>query len=285
MGIFVFRHFLAPRALFCFRCVTILLMKKLVVANWKMNPATAREAIALAKGVARAKGAEVVVCPPFLYLQAVSSHLKAQSSKPKAVLGVQDCFYEQKGAYTGEVSPAMLKNIGVKYVIIGHSERRALGETDDIIAKKVSAALRAGLTPILCVGEPLSVRKKGIAASKKFVATQLRKDLSLIRHSPFTIHHSPIIAYEPVWSISTNKGAKPDSPENATEMIAFIKHHSPFTIHHSPTRVLYGGSVNPKNAHGFLSRKEIDGALVGGASLNVRAFATIINISAQQSQK
>ena len=260
-------------------------MKKLIVANWKMNPATAREAVALAKGaaraVARAKGAEVVLCPPFPYLQAIAP----STGSGNMMLGAQDCAAEERGAYTGEVSPAILKDAGVKYVILGHSARRALGETDEVIAKKVAAALRAGLTPILCIGEPLSVRKKGIAASKKFVAAQLRKDLSLIRHSPFAIHHSPIIAYEPIWSISTNKGAKPDSPENAAEMIAFIKHHSPFTIHYSPTRVLYGGSVNPKNAHGFLSRKEIYGALVGGASLNVRAFATIINISAQQSQK
>jgi triosephosphate isomerase len=270
--------------------------KKLIIANWKMNPASLTDAVSLAKKEAllakKAKNAEVVICPPAVYLTHIAN------SKSHIALGAQDVSYEEKGAHTGEISPTMLKNMGVRYVIIGHSERRALGETDALIAKKIAQSLRDGLIPILCVGEPLSVRSKGIATAKKFVASQLRKDLRLVQglkivnwklssQGGSASGGKIVLAYEPIWSISTNKNAKPDSPESASEMIAFIRTHLKASAKGGSASggqssklkatILYGGSVNAKNAKSFLARKEIDGALVGAASLDAKQFAQILS--------
>jgi len=250
-------------------------MKKLIIANWKENPNSITEAVSLAqqidKGIGKANKAEVVIAPPFPFLSAVGKVLK------RAKLGAQNVFWEDKAAHTGEISPRMLKSSGVKYAIIGHSERRRLGETDEMINKKISASLKAELKVILCVGESLNVRRRGLSASKNFVKGQLKKDLKGL-HSTFYILHSRIIvAYEPIWAISTNKNARPDKPEDALEMIKLIKQfcHSHFAIRNLP--VLYGGSVNSKNAKNFLQYKEIDGALVGGASLKPDEFGKIVN--------
>lgn len=238
-----------------------------------MNPASEKEALLLARkteaGIAKSTMAEVVIAPPFPFLIPVKKVLK------KAKLGAQDDFWENGGAYTGEVSAAMLKTSGVKYVIVGHSERRRLGETDEIISKKIKAALKLKIKPILCVGESLEVRKKGLTAAKNFVKSQLKKDLKGISGKGL------IIAYEPIWAISTNKGAKPDKPEDSLEMAKFIKEilHSTFYMLH--TRILYGGSVNSKNAENFLQYEEINGALVGGASLKSEEFKKIISASAK----
>ena len=255
-------------------------MKKLVVANWKENPESERDAVSLAKriekGISKSGKNEVVIAPPFPFLSAVEKVFK------RVKLCAQNVFWENKGAYTGEVSPTMLKNSGVEYVIIGHSERRRLGETDEMLNKKVKASLKAGLKVILCVGESTRAtrdKRQETRKAKNFVKNQLRKDLKNILHSTFYILHSRlIIAYEPVWAISANKNSRPDTPENALEMIKFIKDFLLVSCHLSHVPVLYGGSVTSKNAKSFLQYKEIDGALVGGASLNAEEFNKIVSL-------
>ncbi|HUX35858.1 MAG TPA: triose-phosphate isomerase [Candidatus Paceibacterota bacterium] len=262
-------------------------MRKLIVANWKMNPVSLKEALRLFERTQiyadKARiNAEVVICPPFPYIAPI-----AERKSQKVKLGAQDDFWENQGAYTGEVSPLMLKNSGVKYVIVGHSERRRLGETDEMINKKLKAALEARLKPILCVGEPkrkvssikYQVSRKGdkLKEAKNFVKAQLKRDLAGILPTTYHLLSTHLtIAYEPVWAISTNKNAKPDKPEDSLEMIMFIKEfcHKQFAISHLP--VLYGGSITSKNAKSFLQYKDIDGALVGGASLKPEEFGKII---------
>ena len=256
-------------------------MYKLIIANWKMNPSSPKEAVSLAKkinsGISKSGNAEVVICPPLIYLHSLSSVIGHRSS---VKLGAQDDFLENQGTYTGGVSPSMLKNSRVEYVIIGHSERRRLGETDEMINKKVIASLKAGLKVILCVGEPKresGIMNNELGKSKSYVKNQLRKEIKGIAHySKFIIHNSLIIAYEPVWAISTNKNSRPDKPEDALEMIKYIKSFlstKPYTLN---PKVLYGGSVNSQNARNFLQYKEIDGALVGGASLKPVEFIKIV---------
>jgi triosephosphate isomerase len=232
-------------------------MKQLIVANWKMNPRTAQEAVRLARAEDTKR---VVVVPPFPFLRAVGKALR------NAKLGAQDVFYKEQGAFTGAVSPPMLRALGVRYVIVGHSERRAEGESDETVGKKVQAAEKAGLAVILCVGEPWSVRKKGITAAKRFVKTQLLAGLK-------RAHTSLIVAYEPVWAIGSGKA---DRPAEAAEMARFIKEL--LATHYSlrTARVLYGGSVTPRNAAAFFHEKGIDGALVGGASLSAKKFNAIV---------
>ncbi len=244
-------------------------MKKLIVANWKSNPSTLTEAVGLAKG---SDFKDVVVAPPYLYLAKIGQTIG------RASLGAQDVFWQDGGPYTGEVSVSQLKNLRVRYVIIGHSERRRhLGETDEMINKKVKLALGGGLKVILCVGEDWPIRRKGVSATKKFVAGQLKKDLAGIRSaSRRTKIRNLAIAYEPVWAISTSKGGRADTPKDAAQIITLIRHvlYLQFAIRNLP--ILYGGSVTPKNAKSFLSQPEIDGALVGGASLNPESFKAII---------
>ena len=255
-------------------------MSKLLFANWKMNPVSEKEAIILAR-VGDVKHA--VILPPFLFLPTVGKILK------NAKFGVQNISWEKEGALTGEVSAEMVKKMGANYAIIGHSERREfLGESDEVIAAKVRTSLDAGLTPILCVGEPKSVRKKGFVAAKTYVKKQLLKNLSFTKnHKLKTINL--IIAYEPIWAISTSGGGK-ETPEDAAEMIGFIrqqlktstqggstsggKNHKLKTIY-----LLYGGSVNAKNVGDFLAMKQIDGALVGGASLHPSEFKKMVKIA------
>ncbi len=230
---------------------------KVVVANWKMNPATPREAVKLARAEDKLK---VIVAPPFPFLEDVGRVLK------RATLGAQDAFWISRGAYTGEVSVQQLKRLRVSYVIVGHSERRAQGETNGMVRKKVEAVHAAGLTPILCVGEPWPVRKKGFAAAKRYVARQLHAALSGTRKKL-------IVAYEPVWAIGSGKA---DSPAEAAEMADFIKELL-IVSYRSSVKVLYGGSVTPRNARAFLKARALDGALVGGASLRPRDFTKIIS--------
>jgi len=232
-------------------------MKKLIVANWKSNPNSLKKAekLALAEDYE-----DVAIAPPFPYLEKVGSVLR------NASLVAQDVFWEDGGAYTGEVSVSQLKDLGVKYVIVGHSERRThLGETDRMINKKVKAALESGMEVILCVGEHLETRKEGIQAAKNFIAGQLKVDLAGVKK-----HYSKkvIVAYEPIWAVGTGT---PDIPEEAAEIAAYIKNLVDIS------GVIYGGSVNAKNAHEFLSQNDIDGALPGGASLKPREFKGIID--------
>lgn len=240
--------------------------KKLIIANWKMNPVSEKEAVKLARAE---DFSNVVIAPPFPFLSVVGQTIE------KAALGSQDIFWEKKGAFTGEVSAGQLKSVGVKYIIIGHSERRMLGETDVTINKKAEAALKEDLRAILCVGEPWSVRKRGIAAAKKFVKNQLQKDLISIKKYKLKTKNL-IIAYEPVWAIGAGRA---DKPAEVVEMAKFIKAvlNFKFTIQNS--KILYGGSVIAKNVKAFLNRTEIDGALIGGASLRPKEFRTIATVN------
>jgi triosephosphate isomerase len=240
---------------------------KLIVANLKCNPTTLKEAKflfnSIRKGLRNFKNVEVVICPPFIYLPIVH--------RSSFKLGAQDCFWEEKGAFTGEISPKMLKNLGVKYVIIGHSERRQiLKETDEMINKKLKAVIKAKLRPILCIGETEKERKKG--KTFQVLKSQIKKALSGI--SSFTVHRSKFIfAYEPVWAIGTGN---PCQPKEAKEVLIFLKKITK-QLNNLPTQqlILYGGSVNSQNAKDYIE-VGFDGLLVGGASLNPKEFIEIV---------
>lgn len=243
--------------------------KILVIANWKCNPKSLIEAKrlfeAVGKNIENIKDIEVVVCPPFVYL----SGIRKQASGVR--LGAQNCFSEQKGAYTGEVSPAMLKNMGCEYVIVGHSERRQhFGETDEIVNLKTKAAPEGGLKPIVCIGEKMEERDQ----LKNILEGQLIKALKDLE----TRHlRKIIIAYEPVWAIGTGNFC---SPEDAFSVNLMIRKF--LTINYSKNiseeiKILYGGSVDSKNAALYIREAKMGGLLVGGASLNTSEFGKIIS--------
>jgi len=243
--------------------------KKLIIANWKCNPASQKEAEYIFKVVKKGildfglrKNTEIVICPPYVFL----SSIKHQVSNIK--LGAQDCFYEKKGAYTGEISPLMLKDLGVKYVIIGHSERRRyLKETDEVINKKIKMALKSGLYPILCIGE----EEKN--SSSSIIREQLKKGLSKISFSKVA---NIIIAYEPIWAIGTGNACV---PEEVLKINLFIKKTLTQLYNRKiaeKIKIIYGGSVNSKNAADYVKEAQMDGLLVGGASLNASEFVRII---------
>ena len=243
-------------------------MKKLIIANWKMNPQTPRDALRLAREIARGvkgvKNVEVVLAPPFIY-----SSLITRNSSLR--LGAQDVFYEKAGAYTGETSAGQLKTSGVKYVIVGHSERRALGETNEIINKKLKAVLGAGMRAVLCVGE--AERQKEVAFPK-IIRDELYEGLSHIKKPLF---RNLIIAYEPIWAVGTGRA---DTPKNVYEITTIIRRELYRMVGKriaSKIPVLYGGSVDEKNAANFVARGAVDGLLVGGASLNAEKFVRIVN--------
>lgn len=251
-------------------------MKKLIAANWKMNK-TIEESISLVrelkKQVKNYDKAEIVVCPPFTSLNAVSAELKGSGIK----LGAQNMHFEDSGAFTGEVSPVMLREIGCEYVIIGHSERREFfHETDDLINKKIFSALRHSLKPILCVGENLEQRNKGIA--HKIIEQQIKNCVAGIDKIRFS---SVTIAYEPVWAISRgNPNQKSATSDDAEECHLFIRNLLENIFGKKTAgscRILYGGSMKPDNARELLSMPDIDGGLVGNASLNAENFAAIVN--------
>ncbi len=224
-------------------------MTKLIIANWKMNPQSGKEALALAREIDHE---HLIVAPPSLYLHQISSVLK------KSSLCAQNMFWEIEGAYTGELSPVQLIDANVRYVLIGHSERRALGETNDMTARKMSAAIANKIIPILCIGETGQQHSRG--ERNVVFREQLRAALSGISESNSL---EIIIAYEPIWAIGTGT---PSTPENAAEAISTIADimRSYPTIQHT---AVYGGSVDGKNAGEFLAREEIGGLLVGGASI------------------
>lgn len=244
----------------------------LIAGNWKMHK-DHHQAVDLVRELdgllAVLEGVEVAVCPPFTALSDVSRLLG--ELKSGIALGAQNVYPAAEGAYTGEISPRMLKALGVRYVIVGHSERREiLREEDDFVAAKVRAVLDEGMVPILCVGETLQEREDGKAFSK--VENQLEKDLALL--SPEEVS-AVVIAYEPIWAIGTGKTA---TPEDAQEMNAFIRNRLADKYGRdkaSEVRVLYGGSVKPDNATELMAMPDIDGALVGGASLKAADFASI----------
>jgi triosephosphate isomerase len=254
-------------------------MERLIVANWKMNPQSLIEAKELFNSIKNRikrdsnilKKIRIIICPPFVYLEPLSKLLKPRTSNLKPKLGAQDLFWEEKGAFTGEISPRMLKNLGVEYVIVGHSERRRiLGETDEMINKKLKAAIKVKLKPILCIGEK---KRKGGSRKYEEIRDQLKKALKGIPNSFFRPPNSLIIAYEPVWAIGTGN---PCQPENAKEVLIFLKKFTR-SLSHSLTQplILYGGSVNSKIAKDYIEAG-FDGLLVGGASLDSREFIEII---------
>lgn len=245
----------------------------LIAGNWKMHK-DHLEAVELVRELdgllASLEGVEVAVCPPFTALSDVSRTLKERGSP--IALGAQDVYPAPEGAYTGEISPRMLKALGVGYVIVGHSERREIiGEKDELVAAKARAVLQEGMVPILCVGESLSEREEGKAAPK--VRGQLEAALSDWNGEEMT---HLVIAYEPIWAIGTGKTA---TPEDAQEMNSFIRSWIAERFGQevsSEVRVLYGGSVKPDNAAELMAMPDIDGALVGGASLKAEDFAAIV---------
>lgn len=245
----------------------------LVIANWKMHGDTAANNALVLDFQALTDGCTVqcVLCPPYPYLGQVGALLSrsAKSAKSTLMLGAQDCSHSDLGAYTGEVSPRMLADVGCQWVILGHSERRQYHqESDALIAAKLAAALRSGLGPVLCVGETLEQRESSEA--KAVVTAQLRgaledlPDLAAIT-----------IAYEPVWAIGTGLTASPDEAQEMHEHVRAVL-HSMDARNASTTRILYGGSVKADNAAALFEQTDIDGALVGGASLDAEAFAAIV---------
>ena len=240
-----------------------------VAGNWKMNGS--RESIrvlldGLKQGVGGVEATEVAVCPPAVYLADVASQLEGSP----IALGAQNLSDEASGAFTGEISPAMVKDLGCSYVLVGHSERRSLyGEDDALVAKKFAAARTMGLKPILCVGETLEEREKGV--TEDVVGRQLDVVLALEGVSAF---NDAVVAYEPVWAIGTGMTA---SPEQAQDVHAFIRQR--IASHDAAVaeglRIQYGGSVKGANAAELFSKPDIDGGLIGGASLDANEFLTI----------
>ena len=253
--------------------------KKIIAANWKMNM-TCHEAESFLDTFLREAGqedhVEIVIVPPFTAIGKVSERLaKIQNVK----LGAQNMSAEKSGAFTGEISAAMLRELFVRYVVLGHSERRTLfGETDAIVNKKAHAAHEAALKPIVCIGETLAQRDGG--KIEEVLETQIRGSLAGLSAKELA---ETVIAYEPVWAIGTGRTA---TPEQAQEAHAFIR-KTLTNLSDQPTaekiRIQYGGSVKPENAATLMSQPDIDGALVGGASLDPRGFAEIVKSSAAQS--
>ncbi len=244
--------------------------KPLVAGNWKMN-GSRESAQSLIAGIKDELGtdavAEVVVCPPYIYLSEVGALLSGSG----IALGAQNVSQRGNGAYTGEISTGMLLDVGCKYVILGHSERRALyGETDALVAEKVIAINAAGLKPIFCVGELLEERESG--KTEEVVARQL--DVLLNSVEGLTALQNTVIAYEPVWAIGTGMTA---TPEQAQDVHAFIRQRvaSKDADLAQKVRILYGGSVKGNNAPELFAKTDIDGGLIGGASLQVEEFLAI----------
>lgn len=240
----------------------------LVAGNWKMNT-NIEEALTLVKTIQpqihRIQGVEKVICPPFVSLSVVKDIIKGSTVK----LGAQNMFYQEKGAYTGEISPLMLESL-CEYVILGHSERRQFfGETDETVNKKVKAAVQHGLKPILCVGETLEENEAG--QTREIIGKQL-----MACSDRLNFMSGMVIAYEPIWAIGNGKNA---SGSEANRTISFIRQFV-FRLHGSDiantVRILYGGSVSAANISEFMNKPDIDGALVGGASLKADDFVSIV---------
>ena len=251
--------------------------KTIIAGNWKMNKTaseTKKFAEELKAILPKAKWCDVVVCVPAVNIPAAMKAFK----DVRVSVGAQNVFYEKSGAYTGEVSADMLKDLGVKYVIIGHSERRQyFGETDFTVNKKVLAALEAGLHPIICVGESLEQRETGI--TDEWIALQVKSALYGV---PADKLRRCIIAYEPIWAIGTGKTATAEQAGEVCEAIrTVIRKLYGARVARSVT-IQYGGSMNAKNAHELLAQPDVDGGLIGGASLKAPDFVEIVNAANQE---
>ena len=251
--------------------------KKIIAANWKMNM-TVGEAGGFLDNFLRElgdeSGVDVVIVPPFTALSYVNDRL-AKTSNVK--LGAQNMHWEKGGAFTGEISAGMLRDLFVRYVVLGHSERRSLfGETDAIVNKKLHAAHEATLKPILCIGETLEQRDAGKV--EEVLETQLRGSLAGL--SPKELAET-VIAYEPVWAIGTGRTATPQQAQDAHAFVRKTLAAIADPAIAEKVRIQYGGSVKPDNALTLMSQPDIDGALVGGASLDARAFSEIVKAGVQ----
>jgi len=247
--------------------------KWLIVGNWKMNPIYIKDAKKIFSGIkkvaSRMKNVDTVICPPFIYL----SELK--SSGHRCVLGSQDIFYEPEGSHTGNISYLQVKNLGIKYSIVGHSERRVQGESDEIINKKIKASLRAMVTPILCIGEEDRVLN---GDHFHFLKNQLETNLTGL---PKNSIKDIVIAYEPIWAIGKDAKREP-TPEEIFAVVIFIKKvlsdiYGTKSV--PPTKILYGGSVDQKNIEEILKDGGVDGVLVGRASLVSEKFGNLLKIA------
>lgn len=245
--------------------------KPFLAGNWKMNTNSATS-VSLAAGLARElagiESVDIAVCPPFVYLQAVSAAL----TDSNIALGAQDVFYQGNGAFTGEISCEMLKDCGCTYVILGHSERRhVIGETDELIHRKMAAAIDNGLKPIFCVGELLEERDGG--KTMEVVDGQVRKGFNgLTAEQAATV----TIAYEPVWAIGTGRNATPDQAQEVHAMIRGLIRELYGEALAEAMRIQYGGSAKPGNTAELMAQPDVDGLLVGGASLKVEDFAAMV---------
>jgi triosephosphate isomerase len=245
--------------------------KKFVAGNWKMNT-TAASAVELAGALVKEVGSldavDVALCPPFVYLAQVACAVAGS----RIAVGAQDMFYENNGAFTGEISSEMLKNVGCRYVILGHSERRhVIGESDELINRKVIKALADGLEPIFCVGELLAQREAN--QTSDVVSHQVKVGLSGVSRDQAA---KVTVAYEPVWAIGTGKTASPAQAQEVHAMIRQLLEKMFGKDLAESMRIQYGGSVKASNAKELLSQADIDGALVGGASLKAADFVGII---------
>jgi triosephosphate isomerase len=239
--------------------------RKLVVGNWKMHGSRAANA-ALLDGLLQARpyACDVAVCPPFPYLADVASTLAASDLR----WGAQDCSAHEQGAYTGEVSAAMLAELGCRYAIVGHSERRTLhAESDEVVAGKAQAALARGVTPVVCVGETRAQREAGQTEAV------VKRQLSAVIHALAHCAGEMVVAYEPVWAIGTGLTA---TPEQAQAVHALLRQQlRAATPRADAMRILYGGSVKPDNAASLFAQSDIDGGLIGGAALKAADFVAI----------
>ncbi len=247
--------------------------RKIIIGNWKMNPTSLLEAQSIFKKIKVATGrlssTHVVMCPPSIYISKFSN--RTASSTPSLVgLGAQNVYFENQGAFTGEISPLMLKDLGVSHIIVGHSERRAMGETDEMVAKKVLAVLEAGIHPVLCVGES---ERDQHALYLDILRDQIKNSLA---KTPKRLINQIIIAYEPLWEIGVKEAM---DPAIVQEMAIFIKKIISDMFGHDEalkTPVLYGGSTNFRSAPDIVTRGKVDGLLVGRESVNVPGFIELL---------
>lgn len=253
--------------------------RPIIAGNWKMHK-TVPEAKDLIKAITSElvqekrgdylKNVEIVICPPFTTLSFVYAIIKDSS----IFLGAQNMYFETEGAYTGEISPLFLTDIGCKYVILGHSERRQyFKETDEIINKKLKMALKNGLIPIVCIGETLDERERG--ETEKVIESQFTQSLKELDIEEFK---NIVIAYEPIWAIGTGETATPEMAEQVHEFIRNLIKDKYGTEIAEDCRILYGGSVKPDNIKGLMVEQDIDGGLIGGASLKPESFIEIVKI-------
>jgi triosephosphate isomerase len=247
--------------------------KPLMAGNWKMNK-TISEAVrvvqALKSTVADVTDVEILLCPTFTALHAVTNAVKGSNIN----IGSQNLFWETKGAFTGEISPAMVKDTGCSYVLVGHSERRQyFGETNETVNKKTKAALSIGLTPVVCIGETLTEMESNVTF--QVIEKQIKEGLAGLTTEQACL---TVIAYEPVWAIGTGKTA---TPYQAQEVHAFVRkiYAQMYKEAADKVRILYGGSVNPENVSELMKQPDIDGGLVGGASLEAESFTKLVKYS------